>query len=190
YVTQATVTLPKGAQLGNAMQQWYQPVTKYGLNTTDTHFTDPRLQSFANIAHYKTTAVGCHYAKCRPPDVVVIGCAYNNPYDSAKRLIYPRGYPCTTDADCTIFSPSTCNRALQLCVTTAQNPVNPNPPNPPAPPVQGGTMCQNTEMTDATRKKVRAMHNWRRSQLALGNIKNGLNNYNCPKAANMYKMNT
>ncbi|EYC28917.1 hypothetical protein Y032_0007g3499 [Ancylostoma ceylanicum] len=53
---------------------------------------------------------------------------------------------------------------------------------------QGGTMCQYTEMTDAARKRVRAMHNWRRSQLALGNVQNGRNNYNCSQAANMYKM--
>ncbi|RCN52267.1 hypothetical protein ANCCAN_01700 [Ancylostoma caninum] len=53
---------------------------------------------------------------------------------------------------------------------------------------QGSTICQNNEMTDAARKRVRAMHNWRRSQLALGNVKNGLNPYNCPPAANMYKM--
>ncbi|KIH51347.1 SCP-like protein [Ancylostoma duodenale] len=43
-------------------------------------------------------------------------------------------------------------------------------------------------MTDEVRKKILDMHNWRRSQVALGKIKNGLNPYNCPTAANMYKM--
>ncbi|RCN25111.1 hypothetical protein ANCCAN_29179 [Ancylostoma caninum] len=49
-------------------------------------------------------------------------------------------------------------------------------------------MCPSTEMTDAARKKVLDMHNWRRSQLALGKIPNGKNSYNCPTATNMFKM--
>ncbi|EYC28923.1 hypothetical protein Y032_0007g3501 [Ancylostoma ceylanicum] len=94
YVTPLTVALPKAAQLQDAVQQWYAPVRQYGLSSVDNRFTDSRLQSFANLAHYQTTAFGCHYAKCNPPDRVVIGCMYNHPYVSfllnanraAKRL--------------------------------------------------------------------------------------------------------
>ncbi|EYC28924.1 hypothetical protein Y032_0007g3501 [Ancylostoma ceylanicum] len=132
YVTPLTVALPKAAQLQDAVQQWYAPVRQYGLSSVDNRFTDSRLQSFANLAHYQTTAFGCHYAKCNPPDRVVIGCMYNHPIQP-NGVIYPRGYPCTTDADCTLYNPSTCNLALQLCMTTAQNPVNPTTANPATP---------------------------------------------------------
>lgn len=99
------VKIPKNDQLQDAVEQWYQPVAQYGLNGSEYKFTDPRLQSFANVrlryftysnplfssllylpsvqlAHYKSTALGCHYAKCQPPERVVIVCMYNNPYVS------------------------------------------------------------------------------------------------------------
>ncbi|EYC28910.1 hypothetical protein Y032_0007g3494 [Ancylostoma ceylanicum] len=41
---------------------------------------------------------------------------------------------------------------------------------------------------DRCGKKEIPRHAQLASQLALGNIKNGRNSYNCPQAANMYKM--
>ncbi|EPB73816.1 SCP-like protein [Ancylostoma ceylanicum] len=70
----------------------------------------------------------------------------------------------------------------------------------PAPPVVPTTttlgpiysiMCPGNPglMTDVVRANILQMHNWRRSQLAFGKIKNGKNDYNLPPASNMYKMN-
>ncbi|RCN52265.1 SCP-like protein [Ancylostoma caninum] len=197
YTTPNMVQIPKKDQLQDAVQKWYQPVIQHGLKDPENKFTDPHLQSFANLAHHKTTKVGCHYAKCSKPDRVVIGCMYNNPIQS-NEVIYPKGTPCTKDDDCTVYNPSTCNTNTQLCRTNAKTPNNSTATTSSTATTatatattsspQGGGMCSNAEMTDEVRKKILDMHNWRRSQLALGRIKNGRNPYNCPTAANMYKM--
>ncbi|KAL6732066.1 hypothetical protein Aduo_002866 [Ancylostoma duodenale] len=68
-------------------------------------------------------------------------------------------------------------------------------PAPPVPPITPPgpifpNMCLGNQglMTDVIRTNILQMHNWRRSQLAFGNIKNGRNDYNFPTASNMYKM--
>ncbi|EYC28912.1 hypothetical protein Y032_0007g3495 [Ancylostoma ceylanicum] len=132
------VAVKKEDQLQDAVEQWYQPVKQYGLNDPDYKFTDPRLQSFANLAHHKTTAMGCHYEKCANPDRVVIGCMYNQPI-KPNDVIYPKGTPCTKDEDCTVYNPSTCNTKNQLCKTTAKTPTN-------------STSAPNATTTTASRK--------------------------------------
>ncbi|EPB70845.1 SCP-like protein [Ancylostoma ceylanicum] len=179
YYTNSIVALPLDDLLQDSVQQWYSPLARYGLTDANYKYTDPRLESFANMVFYKNTALGCHYAECQNPRRKVITCMYNNMI-TPNDFIYPKGTPCQKDADCTVYNPSTCDLTTQLCVTT----VNPNPnPNPPA-----TGMCPNAEMTDEIRNEILRMHNWRRTKLAKGNIKNGLNSYYCPKASNMYKM--
>ncbi|RCN52264.1 SCP-like protein, partial [Ancylostoma caninum] len=204
YTTPVMVAIAKNEQLQDAVQQWYQPVIQHGLKDPGNKFTDPRLQSFANLAHHKTTKVGCHYAKCSKPDRVVIGCMYNNPIQP-NEVIYPKGTPCTKNDDCTVYNPSTCNTNTHLS-TTAPTTSTATTATATATTsshmrlrdgrmlenicylAQGSGMCSNAEMTDEVRKKILDMHNWRRSQVALGRIRNGRNSYNCPTAANMYKM--
>ncbi|EYC28904.1 hypothetical protein Y032_0007g3490 [Ancylostoma ceylanicum] len=186
YVSNKICALKLDDLLEDTIDQWYMPVFRYGVNDANNMYSDPRLESFANMVFYKNTAVGCHYAEC--PGITgakkVITCMYNNVI-TPNDVIYPKGFPCRSDADCSYYASSTCDLNKGLCGTT----VNPQPkPQPtPCPPTTGG-MCSNTEMTDTIRRKILQMHNWRRSQLALGNIKNGKNSYNCPTAANMYKM--
>ncbi|KAL6732445.1 hypothetical protein Aduo_003205 [Ancylostoma duodenale] len=177
YVTNAIIALPLDTLLEDSVQQWYLPLLRYGLTDTDYKFSDPRLQSFANMVFYKNTALGCHYAECQNPPRKVITCMYNNVIQPTD-FIYPKGTPCQKDADCTVYASSTCDLTTSLCGTT----INPNPnPNP-------GGMCPNAEMTDVIRNEILRMHNWRRTKLAQGRIKNGKNNYYLPKASNMYKM--
>ncbi|KIH51257.1 SCP-like protein [Ancylostoma duodenale] len=99
---------------------------------------------------------------------------YNNIVPD-NAVIYEPGTACVNDKDCTTYPQSTCKDSLCVIPT-------PFPPNPPP------AMCPNVEMTDAARQKVLDMHNWRRSELALGKIQNGKNPDNCPPATNMYKM--
>nr|AAO63577.1 secreted protein 5 precursor [Ancylostoma caninum] len=177
YVTPSIIARPKNDLLEDAVKQWYLPVIYYGQRDAANKFTDPRLYTFANLAYDKNTALGCHYAKCQGPDRIVISCMYNNVVPD-NAVIYEPGTACVKDADCTTYPQSTCKDSLCIIPT-------PHPPNPPNPPP---AMSPNAEMTDAARKKVLGMHNWRRSQVALGNVQNGKNAYNCPTATDMYKI--
>ncbi|EYC32517.1 hypothetical protein Y032_0003g1625 [Ancylostoma ceylanicum] len=173
YVEPSVMALPKDDLLKDAVKQWYLPVLYYGLRNKDNKFTDPRLYTFANLAYSKNTLFGCHYAKCQNPGRIVVTCMYDKIVPN-NEVIYEPGTACVNDQDCTTYPQSTCKESL--CTIP-----KPNPPKP-----QG--MCPNAEMTDAARKKILDMHNWRRSQLALGKIPNGKNPYKCPTATNMYKM--
>ncbi|EYC32516.1 hypothetical protein Y032_0003g1624 [Ancylostoma ceylanicum] len=170
YTTPSVLALPKNDLLQDAVKQWYLPVIYYGLRDPDNKFTDQRLYTFANLAYAKNTAFGCHYAKCQGPDRIVITCMYSNIVPD-NAVIYEKGTACANDQDCTTYPQSTCDQSLCIIPT-------------PLP----ATMCPSAEMTDAARKKILDMHNWRRSELALGKIPNGKNSYNCPTATNMEKM--
>ncbi|KHJ91223.1 SCP-like protein [Oesophagostomum dentatum] len=53
------------------------------------------------------------------------------------------------------------------------------------------TICPNnnaTNMNDNARNRVVNVHNNKRTEAARGQVKNGMNNYNCPQAADMIKM--
>ncbi|EPB77687.1 SCP-like protein [Ancylostoma ceylanicum] len=173
----SVIASPKNDLLQEAVKNWYQSVVYYGQHNQDNKFTDPRLHTFANLAYSKNTAFGCHYTRC--PDKAVVTCMYNNIVPN-NAVIYEKGAACTNNQDCTTYPQSTCSNGL--CVIPTLNP--PNQPNPQNPQVT----CPNAEMTDAARRKILDMHNSRRSALALGQIPNGKNLYNCPTATNMYKM--
>ncbi|RCN41941.1 SCP-like protein, partial [Ancylostoma caninum] len=173
----SVIASPKNDLLEEAVKQWSMPAVYYGLRDPDNKFTDPRLYEFANLAYSKNTALGCHYAKCG--NRVVITCMYNNIVPN-NAVIYEKGTACTNNQECTTYPQSRCEN--RLCVLPTLNP--PNQPNPQNPQVT----CPNAEMTDAARRKILDMHNHRRSALALGQIPNGKNTYNCPTATNMYKM--
>ncbi|KAL6732446.1 hypothetical protein Aduo_003206 [Ancylostoma duodenale] len=188
YISNKICALGLDDLIEDSIEQWYMPVYRCGLTNANNMYTDPRLESFANMAFYKNTAVGCHYAECRGHNTArkVITCMYDNVITPSD-FIYQKGFPCRIDTDCSFYGSSTCDRTTGLCRTTLHPQPNPQPGPTPCPPTTGG-MCSNTDMTDTIRRKILQMHNWRRSQLALGNIKNGKNSYNCPTASNMYKM--
>ncbi|RCN52261.1 hypothetical protein ANCCAN_01694 [Ancylostoma caninum] len=172
YVSNKICALKLDDLIEDSIQQWYMPVYRYGLNDANNMYTDPRLESFANMAFYKNTAVGCHYAECPGHNSArkVITCMYDNVITPSD-FIYQKGFPCRTNADCSFYTSSTCDLTTGLCGTTVRPQPNPQPnPNP--------TPC---------RVSVNFFFKFR-SQLALGNIKNGKNSYNCPTASNMYKM--
>ncbi|RCN47661.1 SCP-like protein [Ancylostoma caninum] len=187
------LALGRNTLIPHVVSSWYSPVMIYGQNANNK-FDDPRLEEFANIAYDKNLGVGCYYAACpnnKAPTKAVFSCVYNT-YVRPNQVIYETGTACVHDSQCTTYPNSIC--LDELCVTPAIVPLPPTPA-PPVPPVTPPgpilpNMCPGNAglMTDVIRTNILQMHNWRRSQLAFGNIKNGKNDYNLPTASNMYKM--
>ncbi|RCN34831.1 SCP-like protein [Ancylostoma caninum] len=73
-----TANMPAGKvpRLNTAVGVWKGPQTYYGLNNI-SDYDDPRLYSFANMAHAKTLRFGCGYKEnCNGGDIH-ISCIYN-----------------------------------------------------------------------------------------------------------------
>ncbi|PIO70036.1 SCP-like protein [Teladorsagia circumcincta] len=94
------------------------------------------------------------------------------------QLIYRAGTPCQSDEDCTTYPRSTCNATETLCHVQ---------PFDAVPKGENEQCSGNTGMTDRLREKFLMMHNYRRSRMALGKVKN-FKGESFPKAANMEKM--
>ncbi|VDM74856.1 unnamed protein product [Strongylus vulgaris] len=112
--------------------------------------------------------------------------------DRMTRNLWPRpGQPlydasdaamgCTNDSTCqSVMAVSSCNTTLGLCEAIPPTNTAPTTTTPKTNP---------SEMTNEIRNRMLTMHNWRRSQLALGNIRNGKQgNRNLPTAQNMLMM--
>ncbi|CAJ0584634.1 unnamed protein product, partial [Mesorhabditis spiculigera] len=102
-----------GAALTAAMQQWWGELAQYGVgpepNLTDSvwqrgvgHYTQASggwaIELCFQMAWQETTEVGCAWAHC--PDFTYVVCHYKPAGNYMNELIYERGTPCQTDADC------------------------------------------------------------------------------------------
>ncbi|PIO70037.1 hypothetical protein TELCIR_08116 [Teladorsagia circumcincta] len=94
------------------------------------------------------------------------------------QLIYAAGTPCKSDQDCTTYPRSTCNATETLCQVPSFETV----------PEGKSDQCSgNTGMTDSLRALFLKMHNYRRSNMALGKVKKENGRF-FKNAADMEKM--
>ncbi|CAJ0595582.1 unnamed protein product [Cylicocyclus nassatus] len=188
-----------------AKQDWYNQVIIHGLDKNQT-YTDG-LDFFANMVNAKATQVACAYDD--DGTNVHYSCIFNvKPVKGQS--IYERGTPCSKNSQCTTYPGSSCDTVTKLCkyegdipepevtstdATTATN-VNPTGGTtatgvtPTAATTTADIKLDNAYMTVAGRTKVVNAHNYRRTLLATGQIRNGKNpsNANLPTAAFMSKM--
>ncbi|KIH63212.1 hypothetical protein ANCDUO_06487 [Ancylostoma duodenale] len=92
YISNKICALGLDDLIEDSIEQWYMPVYRYGLTNANNMYTDPRLESFANMAFYKNTAVGCHYAECRGHNTArkVITCMYDNVSNNRRNVFKHR----------------------------------------------------------------------------------------------------
>ncbi|KAK6022926.1 SCP-like protein [Ostertagia ostertagi] len=134
------------------------------------------LRSLANIYRAVTLSVGCSQQTCNDKATAV--CFFSKPELRNGQLIYRAGTPCKSDQECTTYPRSTCNVTETLCHAQSFETV----------PAGANNQCSNnTGMTDSLREKFLKMHNYRRSNMALGKVEK-FNGKFFPKAANMEKM--
>ncbi|EYB92383.1 hypothetical protein Y032_0194g1415 [Ancylostoma ceylanicum] len=89
-----------------AMKEWWQPLEATGLGD-ELSYTNEMQQGpfkyFANIAHDKTTEIGCAVKTCLKQGTTLIDCRYNNVI-SVDDPIYEVGTmpcrPCPTNSAC------------------------------------------------------------------------------------------
>nr|AEP82913.1 venom allergen/ancylostoma secreted protein-like 1 isoform 3 [Heligmosomoides bakeri] len=156
-----------------------------------------------NMIRGSTTKVGCTARICTAKALLV--CLYDQPDLKQGDTVYDAGtgvcQNSTAATLCTTYSPPTCDIATGLCVktdvttTTAPSATTTATSSSLAvfPGGAGGTggattRCpQNPLMTDDLRFLVRDMHNYRRSQTALGRTIKNTGNY-LPSSSNMQYM--
>uniref|UniRef100_A0A183F334 SCP domain-containing protein n=1 Tax=Heligmosomoides polygyrus TaxID=6339 RepID=A0A183F334_HELPZ len=164
------------------------------------------LQPLVNMIQGKATKVGCSAKLCTGNPGGVAVCLYDVPavVHGAGGVIYEVGNgACTTAATCTTHPMSECDTATGLCKiatattttaaatdTTTGGSSTTTAPSSGAITPSGGTNARcpnNTGMTDELRYQFRDMHNYRRSQLALGKVTKNTGRY-LPRATNMMYM--
>ncbi|KAK6018863.1 SCP-like protein, partial [Ostertagia ostertagi] len=151
--------------------------SKYQWGNMVLNFQGPEpLRSLANIYRAVTLSVGCSQQTCNDKATAV--CFFSKPELRNGQLIYRAGTPCKSDQECTTYPRSTCNVTETLCHAQSFETV----------PAGANNQCSNnTGMTDSLREKFLKMHNYRRSNMALGKVEK-FNGKFFPKAANMEKM--
>nr|AEP82914.1 venom allergen/ancylostoma secreted protein-like 1 isoform 4 [Heligmosomoides bakeri] len=157
------------------------------------------LLPLANMIQGKTTKVGCSAKKCTGQGLIV--CLYNQPDLAQGDVIYEAGagvcQSSTATTQCTTYSPPACDINTGLCVvadaTTTTTPAGVTTTTASStsavfPTGGANTRCpQNPQMTDKLRYLFRDMHNYRRSETALGRTIKNTGNY-LPKSSNMQYM--
>ncbi|EYC26225.1 hypothetical protein Y032_0010g1028 [Ancylostoma ceylanicum] len=180
-----------------AMDEWVDSVTK-PLNK-DVVYNDVSMAPFAKMIYYKTVSLGCAYTYCKSK--IAIACVYGDAPKLGEKLYLPSetGKGCTNAASCEKVVPGAkCEKKVaeekNLCttdasqITTTTTTTTTTSTTTTTTPTTTTTTPGET-MTQELRDKVITMHNYRRSILARGEVRNGKpGNPNCPTAMNMYKM--
>ncbi|VDP12145.1 unnamed protein product [Heligmosomoides polygyrus] len=154
-----------------------------------------------NMIRGSTTKVGCTAKMCTAQAVLV--CLYDQPDLAQGDTVYEAGtgvcQNSTAATLCTTYPPPTCDIYTGLCVKTdVSTTTTPSATTTPSslavfPGSAGGTggantRCpQNPQMTDDLRYLFRDMHNYRRSETALGRTIKNTGNY-LPTSSNMQYM--
>lgn len=174
-------------------------------------FEELKITNLSNIFNSATLKIGCSAQICGGGIIATVACFYENPFLKLGDPMYTPGPPCTLDADCTAYSPAICDSTALLCQiedtatstiiestltsTTVPSTIN----TTTAPPTMNTTTSGNSNsginqicignvyMNDRIRIKARDMHNYRRSQLAKGEVAK-FNGNKLPSAANMVEL--
>ncbi|CAB3400674.1 unnamed protein product [Caenorhabditis bovis] len=162
----------------SAMKSWWKQGQDHGnLDPKNRFYAKNNYFGWANMAKGKTFRIGCAYSKCPNNISAMFVCLYNEKAQCEREMIYENGKPCCNDSDCFTYPCSKCLLPEGLC----QAPYIPEDPG-------NSTWCNNSQMTDLTRKWTLEQHNFYRSRLARGLEWNGETNSTQPKARNMLKL--
>ncbi|CAJ0595461.1 unnamed protein product [Cylicocyclus nassatus] len=182
-----------------AVDEWSMADSTSPPFGTDMIYKNESAASLANMIYYKTLAVGCAHKYCSERKYISVACVYGAVPEVGQPLYFATvtgKSGCTASTSCRKVVPgsgTTCllgqpvdehgNSMDGLCYNKDVHFVEPSTVSQTLP-----TLGQ-TVMTDELRNSFLAIHNYRRSSLALGNVRNGAEgNTNCPMAQNMYRM--
>uniref|UniRef100_A0A7E4WD66 SCP domain-containing protein n=1 Tax=Panagrellus redivivus TaxID=6233 RepID=A0A7E4WD66_PANRE len=109
----------------DASDSWWSELIQYGgINSTDTILTSSNyglgIGHWSQMAWYKSTAVGCGFAKCPRSDdsyMYIVVCNYWLQGNIMTYPIYKIGQPCKQDSDCTVAGYGKCEVSTGLCAT-------------------------------------------------------------------------
>ncbi|VDO75742.1 unnamed protein product [Heligmosomoides polygyrus] len=99
----------RGTFVVNAVNGWIDQVMQ--VTFANPYNGDVKYKEFANMMQSSITRYACSMAICGSNEVVII-CIYNKPNIQTGTEIYKAGTPCTTNNQCTTFTPATCNEGL------------------------------------------------------------------------------
>ncbi|VDP38506.1 unnamed protein product [Heligmosomoides polygyrus] len=197
----------RGDKRYNAMSNFMDAMTMFTGDlwfyegTITNVFKDANLSKFANIAHSKTTKMGCSYNWCENDKFFVV-CLYNRLGNRLGNVLWEEGKHCLKNEECTTYPGSTCN-SQGLCVDAAhadgvyereeKEEIQTTAPaeiiiaNP-----EGiiGDCPTDSGMTNEVRKVLLDKHNGYRTLVAKGEAENPLGSSTgyAPRAARMRKM--
>ncbi|EPB69405.1 SCP-like protein [Ancylostoma ceylanicum] len=175
------------------------------------------MEWFANIIYNNTIAVGCAFVYCEDQKQLAFACVYNARPELGKPLYDPgaAGTKCAKNEQCSrVIKGAECLQAgdpyMGLCKTDLKEiPTYTKPTTKPVTESSAATESESTAVTESAstataddtttqssdglsqelRDKIEDMHNYYRSILAKGQIRNGKEGKpNCPTATNMYRM--
>nr|AEP82930.1 venom allergen/ancylostoma secreted protein-like 14 [Heligmosomoides bakeri] len=172
-------------------------------DSTPTNVVDSKIPDFAQMINAKTLTVACSKQKCSDT-LAIAACIYDQPRLKEGDEIFEEGAACSSNADCTTYTPATCNSTSGLCAVEVSTTTPPTgaaatttpssgagatatPPNAHPNPAINQICPANGHMNDRIRTRALDMINYRRSQLANGLVQKFNGNY-LPKAGNMVQL--
>ncbi|WKX88440.1 hypothetical protein Q1695_008238 [Nippostrongylus brasiliensis] len=201
---EAQGTLPPAAPqtepLKAALTEWKDSIT------TATWLADNGylavIKQFQEMVRAGALMVGCSESVCAGGVVASAGCIFNLPPLKNGDVVFKSGKGCTAGGPCDTYPSSKCDSTAGLCVTSSASTTastaastattvasgSSTASGATSAPSAGNVICPgNTNMNDRIREKALTMHNYRRSQLASGNIAKNNGRY-LPTAADMVQL--
>ncbi|PIO77609.1 SCP-like protein [Teladorsagia circumcincta] len=119
YTSSIRSTSNPAVVVANILSLWWGRVREYGSTDPENKYTNPALYNFANMAHSKTTGIGCAYKVCRGTRLTVM-CLYNRIGYYTNSVMWEKGNACASDSECTTYPESTCSEGL--CIKELEKP--------------------------------------------------------------------
>ncbi|WKX88442.1 hypothetical protein Q1695_008238 [Nippostrongylus brasiliensis] len=191
---------PQTEPLKAALTEWKDSIT------TATWLADNGylavIKQFQEMVRAGALMVGCSESVCAGGVVASAGCIFNLPPLKNGDVVFKSGKGCTAGGPCDTYPSSKCDSTAGLCVTSSASTTastaastattvasgSSTASGATSAPSAGNVICPgNTNMNDRIREKALTMHNYRRSQLASGNIAKNNGRY-LPTAADMVQL--
>ncbi|VDL77203.1 unnamed protein product [Nippostrongylus brasiliensis] len=104
-----------------AMDYWSEPNLNFPIDNNVT-YSDPRLESFANMIYYKSLQIGCSIGTCRREGELqqAVACVYSSRPQLGSAMYLPKEGTtgCTTFSGCRVIPNSVCNGGLCISFTS------------------------------------------------------------------------
>ncbi|KAK6731198.1 hypothetical protein RB195_007576 [Necator americanus] len=192
---------------GQVFEDWSYTRFDGTLDQETVIYDDETIEPFANIIYNKSISLACVATYCDSTKKRAYACVYSSSPKRGEPLYLPgpnakrctknactkaiEGSTCITDTDSTDTFPAGLCRTKELVVPetdpVTESTIEPNPEKS-----SEATSTPNTNpniMTQEIRDRIITLHNFRRTLLAKGEVRNGKQgNPNCGTATNMYRM--